>query len=290
MSALHSTNERLKRHHRHRRISLLITVSFGAFLLVVVWVDAVKGVRDVYQLQSQQQHVTDGPNDHSDVFRERRDANSIDGVVEILMDLAQKAPSDLWNVFGMDASSSSDHGVDPFQLQALEKGECPWSSTDELPHWLPLRPLNSQSLSETYKSTNQSPDSKRNEKVHKEESAYDPSNHVIVWYEHISKSGGTTFCALANRNMLPSSVPKYHCMPSKGEKRDGRVGTWGNDELMEYSRSNQHNIVANEWDSFPIDKLQFSGRGDDTADEKDGPRLLFVTTLRDPADRLLCEF
>lgn len=79
-------------------------------------------------------------------------------------------------------------------------------------------------------------------------------------------------------------------MPSKGEKRDGRVGTWGNDELMEYSRSNQHNIVANEWDSFPIDKLQFSGRGDDTADEKDGPRLLFVTTLRDPADRLLCEF
>jgi hypothetical protein len=118
----------------------------------------------------------------------------------------------------------------------------------------------------------------------------------VLWYEHLSKAGGTTFCALANSNMDKQSVPRYHCMP--GDWKDGRVGSWTNDKLIEFIDDNEYKIVANEWDPFDVNKLQLSGRdlylytSTKATHYKDvpSPALLFVTTLRDPADRLLSSY
>jgi hypothetical protein len=121
----------------------------------------------------------------------------------------------------------------------------------------------------------------------------DSELQVVLWYEHISKAGGTTFCGLANSNMPHSSVPRYHCMPRKGELMDGRVGSWPNDELIEFINENSFSIVANEWDPFDAEKLKLSGRdlfGSSKDNNLDSPSLLFVTTLRDPADRLLSSY
>ncbi|KAL7483704.1 hypothetical protein ACHAW6_009341 [Cyclotella cf. meneghiniana] len=108
--------------------------------------------------------------------------------------------------------------------------------------------------------------------------------------------------------MHAASVPRYHCMPRKGELMDGRVGSWTNDELVNVVTHQQpYRIVANEWDPFDGDKLHLSGRDlwtEDYGREQDNdnnnnknnnnnsnsPRLLFVTTLRDPADRLLSSY
>ena len=101
---------------------------------------------------------------------------------------------------------------------------------------------------------------------------------------------------------------------------DGRVGSWSNEELVEHLVDHQHAIVSNEWDSFSIDKLQLSSRQlnghqpsllrEETMKKKQqlelrinnprirpqkqqqamGPQLLFLTTLRDPCDRLLSAY
>mmetsp|Transcript_30655 Transcript_30655/g.58128 ORF Transcript_30655/g.58128 Transcript_30655/m.58128 type:complete len:294 (+) Transcript_30655:513-1394(+) len=112
----------------------------------------------------------------------------------------------------------------------------------------------------------------------------------------MSKAGGTTFCGLAKSNMLSWQVPNYHCMPRKGELKDGRVGSWPNDELVEYLTENRHAIVSNEWNAFSLEKLELSKRRlDGTApnrgnDSDAEPRLLFLTTLRDTHDRLLSAY
>jgi hypothetical protein len=142
---------------------------------------------------------------------------------------------------------------------------------------------------------------------------------VAIWYEHVSKAGGTTFCALANANMEVRRVPEYHCMPSSSRNTTTKginsfspyVGTWTNDMLLRYLANTKHLVVSSEWDPFRSSRLWLSGRdldGDvvatDTTDEYDdrydgtmpdmnvdrGHRLLFVTTLRDPCDRLLSAY
>ena len=110
---------------------------------------------------------------------------------------------------------------------------------------------------------------------------------------HTKYDVGTTFCGLAQSNMLASQVPKYHCMPRKGQLRDGRVGSWTNDELFHYVVAEKHNVLSNEWDPFNLDKFELSGRQLDGSQVKKlegGPHLLFLTTLRDPADRLLSAY
>jgi hypothetical protein len=81
-------------------------------------------------------------------------------------------------------------------------------------------------------------------------------------------------------------------MPRKGDLMDGRVGSWSNDELVQVIAENEFAIVANEWDPFDSSKLKLSGR--DLYKSNPGvmssPALLFVTTLRDPADRLLSSY
>jgi hypothetical protein len=209
--------------------------------------------------------------------------SSVDNVVKFLMKLAEKKPGDLYNTF-MDGGSN-----DPFSLSSLESGTCPFtSSTIE---WLPPRPAYSSQLSSSFASwlgdnQRQKP---RKQKHRNDKSS---SSNVLLWYEHISKAGGTAFCGLANSNMPKPTVPRYHCMPRKGELMDGRVGSWSNDELIEFINENEYRVVSNEWDPFDLNKLQLSGR--DLYAKKTGiqssPSLMFVTTLRDPADRLLSSY
>ena len=189
----------------------------------------------------------------------------------------------------------SGYGQDRFSLSVLEGGDCPANIMPSTPKWLPPRPLHSSRISSTFQSNQSTMSKRKNQKQARKSS--EPS--VIIWYEHISKAGGTTFCALANSNMRKSSVPKYHCMPRKGKLMDGRVGSWSNEELVEFINENEFKIVANEWDPFDVDKLQLSGRdlyGDNNSSKQQQSEsnlqtsLLFVTTLRDPADRLLSSY
>ena len=82
-------------------------------------------------------------------------------------------------------------------------------------------------------------------------------------------------------------------MPRKDDRPDGRVGTWTNEYLLEHVSTQRHSIVSNEWDPFDIKKLQLSGRqldGTPVKKSRGGPNLLFLTTLRDPCDRLLSAY
>jgi len=214
--------------------------------------------------------------------------SSIDTVVRYLNTLAHMPASQLWKVLGME--DEHNHGDDPFSLRELENGKCPWSST-EVVDWLPPRPYNSESIAKLYRD-NMKALKKRGTR---EPPAYDAENEVAIWYEHLSKAGGTTFCGLAVSNMIRSSVPRYHCMPRKGELMDGRVGSWPNEELVDYLLENRYAIVSNEWDPFNLEKLILSGRHlNGKAVKKNihpiGPKLLFLTTLRDPSDRLLSAY
>ncbi|KAL3768634.1 hypothetical protein ACHAW5_004329 [Stephanodiscus triporus] len=219
---------------------------------------------------------------------------SIEAVVGYLSDLAKLPPPRLWDVLGMD--TDEDYGDDPFALKSLEGGQCPWQDRDiaTAAPWLPPRPLGSNEIAATYRLGR--------EKATKGRGGFDVTDDVALWYEHISKAGGTTFCGLARSNMEQWQVPEYHCMPGKGDLMDGHVGKWTNDELLRHFAVRRHAIVSSEWDPFRSDRLALSGRGLDGSmsassmpnDGRDarivGPRLLFLTTLRDPCDRLLSAY
>eukprot|EP00584_Thalassiosira_punctigera_P001582 CAMPEP_0172535758 /NCGR_PEP_ID=MMETSP1067-20121228/7615_1 /TAXON_ID=265564 ORGANISM="Thalassiosira punctigera, Strain Tpunct2005C2" /NCGR_SAMPLE_ID=MMETSP1067 /ASSEMBLY_ACC=CAM_ASM_000444 /LENGTH=505 /DNA_ID=CAMNT_0013320703 /DNA_START=90 /DNA_END=1604 /DNA_ORIENTATION=+ len=226
-----------------------------------------------------------------------RTASSIDAVVQYLDRLAQLPPSRLWDLLGMERD---DRGDDPFSLRELDDGRCPWTSAavhhETEVKWLPPRPYNSEALARRYRANMKSLKG-RKVKPRRQMERYDAENEVALWYEHISKAGGTTFCGLVKSNMLLWQVPRYHCMPRKGELMDGRVGSWPNDELADYLADNRHAIVSNEWDAFSLEKLELSGRRLDGArpvggsdGQPAGPWLLFLTTLRDTQDRLLSAY
>ncbi|KAL7505374.1 hypothetical protein ACHAXN_002882 [Cyclotella atomus] len=217
---------------------------------------------------------------------------SVGGVVSFLMNFAEKRPGDLWSLFGMDDDGRSATS-NPFSLSSLEGGSCPFSSgTIE---WLPPLPAHSTHLSSLFASSLTSASSKKRpqrQKPRNKTSGASTAPSVVLWYEHISKAGGTTFCGLANTNMPRTSVPRYHCMPRKGDLADGRVGSWDNDELVQVIAENEFAIVANEWDPFDLSKLKLSGRDlyHSNTNIQSSPALLFVSTLRDPADRLLSSY
>lgn len=215
--------------------------------------------------------------------------------IRYLDKLAQIPAAQLWDVLGMD---KSDYGENPFLLRELEGGTCPWSTIDETPVWLPDRPANSEAIAGKYRGVQESLKRGKSAKQMRMEQ-YDADNEVVLWYEHMSKAGGTAFCGIAKSNMPNWQVPKYHCMPAKGTRRDGRVGSWPNKEIVEYLRKNRYAIVANEWDVFPVDKLELAGRtlaGTTRASKernntiRSGPQFLFLTTIRDSLDRLLSAY
>ncbi|KAI2492502.1 hypothetical protein MHU86_22042 [Fragilaria crotonensis] len=146
---------------------------------------------------------------------------------------------------------------DVFELAALETAQrnslvksCPLKS---LPPWLPPSALSPR--------------------------VYHRPSHVI-WYEHLSKAGGTSFCKLAQTNLNNATeVPAHYCMPGDGRLKDGRVGLWNNSKLLKYREKKPLiRIVSNEWNPFPPDRWKLEDQ------------LYFVTTIRDPLDRLVSAY
>lgn len=148
---------------------------------------------------------------------------------------------------------------DVFGLTALQAGRCP----ADQPAWLPARPSpNAAAL-------------------------FKQGGSALLWYDHLSKAGGTSFCKLAQRNMPRKDVPAYYCMPSEKGMPDARVGQWDNAKLRRYVEERKHRIVSNEWEPFPLGRLQLHPQGQAAEEELS---LVLVTSLRDPLNRLVSAY
>ena len=102
---------------------------------------------------------------------------------------------------------------------------------------------------------------------------------AFLWFDHLSKAGGTSFCKFARKNVGFPQTPRYYCMPSDGADvpgTDGRVGRWTSAKLKEYLQRTRHRVVASEWDPFPASML------DSFKDDA-----VLVSIMRDPLDRLV---
>ena len=177
----------------------------------------------------------------------------------------------------------------PFRLESLREGRCPWTAAEmgrndgeggEDPPaiaigWLPKRP---PSLPSEWFRTRSDGGKSR---------ARQPP--VAVYYEHLSKAGGTSFCKLAQSNMPRIEVPDYCCMPSEPGMVDARVGSWSADKMGKYFSSKAHRLVSNEWEPFQEEFFRLQAESDLDLEEEKGerPLLLFVTSIRNPINRLL---
>jgi len=211
-------------------------------------------------------------------------AASIDQIVETLMGLARMPTKDLRAMLeGAPSSSLAAAPTDPFHLSELRKGQCPWSG-DDLIEWLPERPL--LKSSEWFRQDNGSSNGDKAGKHSK----------VAVFYEHLSKAGGTSFCTMAKANMPREEIPKYYCMPSEPGMVDARVGSWTREKLVDYfvdkPQTKNHRLVSNEWEPFNRDflELQMMSDLDLAGGNNGGVYLLFVTTIRNPINRLLSAY
>jgi hypothetical protein len=184
--------------------------------------------------------------------RKEKGEDDQSSMIDFLLQLARLPTSELRRCLNDE---------DIFQLKLLESSkQCPTQmslSHSPPPIWFP---------SDQY--------SKR-----KKSFVLNSTNHPLLWYEHLSKAGGTSFCKLAQINMKPQQVPPYYCMPRDGALPDGRVGLWSNGKLKLYLQQNPRiRIVSNEWQPFPPER--WTMRDD----------LYLATTLRDPLDRLLSAY
>jgi hypothetical protein len=202
-------------------------------------------------------------------------AASIDQIVENLMGMARMPTKDLRAML----EGSSPSLADPFHLPELRKGQCPWSG-DDLIEWLPERPL--LQSSEWFRQDNGNANGDNASK----------HNKVAVYYEHLSKAGGTSFCTMAKANMPKEEIPKYYCMPSEPGMADARVGSWTREKLVHYFVEKPHRLVSNEWEPFNHDFLELQMMSDlDLAGKNSGGiYLLFLTTIRNPINRLLSAY
>ena len=118
---------------------------------------------------------------------------------------------------------------------------------------------------------------------------------TALWFEHLSKAGGTSFCKFARQNFGFQRTPSYYCMPSDGAQikgTDGRVGRWRAEKIVEYLKRTGHLVLSNEWDSFPADTLGLTWKNSSTSPLKATlpDSLVLAAVVRDPLDRLLSAF
>jgi len=194
---------------------------------------------------------------------------TIDEVVEFLNSLARMPTVELQE--SLDPSKK-----DVFHLSQLEQGTCPITNDN----WLPPQP--SDKAAKLFRNRN---------KPTRKHSRQDPI--PMLWYEHLSKAGGTSFCKLAIKNMYRSEVPSYYCMPSTQQDPDARVGLWSNKRLDTYMRGENKRIVSNEWNPFDPARFYLQPSDNDNTSADNPPtsefnaQLVFVTTIREPLNRLL---
>jgi hypothetical protein len=105
---------------------------------------------------------------------------------------------------------------------------------------------------------------------------------TFIFFQHLRKAGGTTFCKLAGDNLPTGSVPPYFCMPDfqwqpQIKPCAGCLGRWNNSEIVRRMQSQGHRIAGNEWDAF--DPSRFFKLP-----------AVFATIFRRPLDRAISQF
>lgn len=210
-------------------------------------------------------------------------AASIEEVVATIMKLAEMPLHDLQNLMEGEQSSTNSN---PFQIQKLQDGQCPWKDTSTTLSWLPQR-LSSQPYSWYKQEVGKTSQSKI-------DSSSSNNPVVAVYYEHLSKAGGTSFCKLAQSNLDSQFVPRYYCMPSKKDMLDARVGSWTKQDLKDYFLEKSHRLVSNEWEPFNLEFLDFQYPIPNSSTINDDKSkqvfLIFLTSIRNPINRLMSAY
>eukprot|EP00980_Cylindrotheca_fusiformis_P014658 scaffold3987_cov134-Cylindrotheca_fusiformis.AAC.8 len=190
-----------------------------------------------------------------------------DQIVTTLMNLAHRPPEELQQLLeGQDRNNSN-----PFRLDDLREGRCPWTQDDSI-SWLPQK--KSSERSKRFRSVqNSQPLTDENAPV------------VVIYYEHLSKAGGTSFCNLAQSNMPKEQVPAYYCMPSNSLGYDARVGGWGMRRVQKYFTQSLLRIVSSEWEPFNLELPKHF-----LPENNERLQMLFATTVRNPINRLLSSY
>eukprot|EP00978_Attheya_sp_CCMP212_P030725 scaffold114072_cov51-Attheya_sp.AAC.1 len=215
-------------------------------------------------------------------------------VVASLLELAMRSPNAL-------RKALDPNGEDFFSLQTLEQisnhdtnnSEQPSCPFTEGPAWLPKQLGGTEATVHHWKHRVVPVRQKGKVIVPSPPPEGTTNVPVMVWYDHLSKAGGTSFCEMATNHMGKVEVPGYYCMPSDEKSPDARVGQWPNDRLINYYHTSHKHLVSNEWEPFPLDKLKLQATSPHDLSLSSSSKtmdhelwLLFVTSLREPLDRL----
>lgn len=101
----------------------------------------------------------------------------------------------------------------------------------------------------------------------------------LLFYQHLRKAGGSSFCALVRDNIGKQATPNYHCMIDNA----GRLSTppWNDSEtLLTLTTNSGYRVIVNEWDVFPS--------GAEGMVEMEN--VLYASTFRDPAARWYSQY
>lgn len=98
----------------------------------------------------------------------------------------------------------------------------------------------------------------------------------FIFYQHLRKAGGTSFCELCKSNLPRRQVPPYYCMPD--QKGSLATPPWSDAVfLVKAMAAKDFKVAANEWDAY-YDK------------HKNIPGAVLATTFRHPIDRWYSQY
>ena len=99
---------------------------------------------------------------------------------------------------------------------------------------------------------------------------------AFIFYQHLRKAGGTSFCELCRANLPRHQVPPYYCMPD--QKGSLSTPPWSDAKVLtEAMDSKGFKVAANEWDVW-LDV------------HRDIPGAVLATTFRHPIDRWYSQY
>jgi len=72
-----------------------------------------------------------------------------------------------------------------------------------------------------------------------------------------------------------------------------QVGQWPNSKLASYAETSRKTLVSNEWEPFPLERLEWASSSSSSSSPSSSPpplELVLVTTMREPLNRLLSAY